>query len=388
MKDIPVLKFNLDIDEYEILNDKYLPFQLKGKICKVPDFTEIKTKYDDINRQKIIRNNYRGIEMFLASRVLPITRENAKKIYDLFGFEQNQEDIFKAKIAIICRAVSLQDNYWIKTENDPVVWKDVNLRTNSLSEIVAQVALHGSSLTLQGKVHTPELTGQGAYAKAWIREKDGLYLHKKGSKDDTECKIEVMTSNILDKCNVNHLHYEMSSHMGESTCKCKCMTNDTICMLSGLDFNSYCNSNDLDYYNEIMKIDKDSLYKMFIVDYLISNRDRHGMNWGFFYNCDTMKILGCHPLYDHNNAFDEGLMENKNAKYIFSKSYSIKEMALYAMKRTDFHFTKPILRKDFMTNKQYECFMDRANELGIKLYKEKDSIDSNLLYNYDINEER
>jgi hypothetical protein len=137
-----------------------------------------------------------------------------------------------------------------------------------------------------------------------------------------------------------------------------------------------------------MKIDKDSLYKMFIVDYLISNRDRHGMNWGFFYNCDTMKILGCHPLYDHNNAFDEGLMENKNAKYIFSKSYSIKEMALYAMKRTDFHFTKPILRKDFMTNKQYECFMDRANELGIKLYKEKDSIDSNLLYNYDINEER
>lgn len=49
---------------------------------------------------------------------------------------------------------------------------------------------------------------------------------------------------------------------------------------------------------------------MFIVDYLVSNRDRHGMNWGFYYNCDTMKILSCHPLYDHNNSFEDFLVES------------------------------------------------------------------------------
>lgn len=59
-----------------------------------------------------------------------------------------------------------------------------------------------------------------------------------------------------------------------------------------------------------MRIDADSIYKVFIIDYLISNRDRHGGNWGFFYNCNTMEILGCHPLFDHNNAFDRALMQD------------------------------------------------------------------------------
>lgn len=33
---------------------------------------------------------------WLASRMLPLTRENAKKIYNLFGFEQ-QEGVYKLK---------------------------------------------------------------------------------------------------------------------------------------------------------------------------------------------------------------------------------------------------------------------------------------------------
>lgn len=39
--------------------------------------------------------------------------------------------------------------------------------------------------------------------------------------------------------------------------------------------------------------------EMWIVDFLISNRDRHGQNWGFYYDTETMEILGCRPLFDH-----------------------------------------------------------------------------------------
>ena len=177
---------------------------MKGKIRKVPKYEEIKTHYDDVQRQRAIMTNQSALVAFLASRVLPLSRANAKKVYNLFEFSQLQDDYSKAKIALVCRAVSLQDNYWVKMGNDKTTWSNVDLRKNKLNEVVAQVALHGSSLSLQGSLVTPELTGQGAYAKAWIREDDDLWLYKKGALNPTESRIEVMVSNLLDNCNVDH----------------------------------------------------------------------------------------------------------------------------------------------------------------------------------------
>ncbi|MBE5951821.1 MAG: hypothetical protein E7260_09560 [Lachnospiraceae bacterium] len=372
MKDTPVLSVNLDEGEYIVLNENLLPFDMKGRLRKQPELTG-NVSYDAKQLAISAIKNYEQLLAFLSHRVLPISRENAKKIYQLFGVEQLQDEVSKAKIAILCRAVSLQDNYWVKLEDEKITWNDVNLRTNSLSEIVTQVSLHGSSLSLSGMVHTPELTGQGAYAKAWIREEDGLYLHKRGANGSWESKIEVMVSNLLDFCNVPHLKYESSSSVDiqtqESvyTCKCKCMTTEDISILSGMDFTSWCNVRGVDPYKEALKIDPEMIYKMWIVDYLISNRDRHGLNWGFFYDCNTMEILGCHPLYDHNNAFDNALMYDKDATYLYDQRMTMREAAKRAMEHVDFHFTKEITRDDFLTERQYKSFMDRTQELGIKI---------------------
>lgn len=114
------------------------------------------------------------------------------------------------KIAMTCRAVSVLDPYWLKFDEDPdITWSQADVKQNPLNEIVAQVALHGKSLTLQGSLVTPELTTNGAYAKAWRRHPDGcLWLYKLGADGNTESRIEVMCSNLLDKMNVEHVHYE------------------------------------------------------------------------------------------------------------------------------------------------------------------------------------
>lgn len=371
MKNKVVMRVNLDTSLFDVVDEKLLPFTMQNKLQYVPDFTEVKSKYDDIQRQIAIRKNNDTLLSFLSFRILPITRENAKKIYNLFGFAQLQDEISKSKIALVCRALSLQDNYWVKLDGDSVTWDNVCLRNVSLSEAVAQVSLHGSSFTLTNKkeeaMRTPELTGQGAYAKAWVREPDGLYLYKRGANGITESKIEVMVSNLLDNCNVNHLKYEAGESNGEYICKCKCMTDDTISILPGMDFDTWCTVRGVDSHKEALKIDPDSIYKMWIVDYLISNRDRHGLNWGFFYNCDTMEILGCHPLYDHNNSFDIALMQDENAGYLYDDSMTMKEAAMKAMKEVDFHFYRTPVREDFITDRQYKTYMKRAEELGIKV---------------------
>lgn len=379
MKDKAVMKINLDMSLYEVIDEKLLPFTMQNKLRKPLPEKDMYTKYEMTQQLIIERKNYDTLLSFLSSRILPITRENAKKIYNLFGFAQLQDEISKSKIALVCRALSLQDNYWIKLEGDNVTWDNVCLRNVSLSEAVAQVSLHGSSFTLTNKkeeaMRTPELTGQGAYAKAWVREPDGLYLYKRGANGITESKIEVMVSNLLDNCNVNHLKYEAGESNGEYICKCKCMTNDTISILSGMDFDTWCTVRGVDSRKEALKIDPDSIYKMWIVDYLISNRDRHGLNWGFFYNCDTMQIMGCHPLYDHNNSFDIALMQDEDAGYLYDDSMTMKQAAEKAMKEVDFHFYRTPVREDFITDRQYNTFMHRAEQIGVRVIPREQAVE-------------
>ena len=372
MKDIPVLRFNFSTAVYDVLDELHLPYQLKGLLREMPQYHDGMTKYE-FNQSSICGNkNKDAIIDWLAERALPLTRENAKKVYNLFGFAQLESLTNKARIAIACRALSLQDNYWIKLDGDSVKWDDVDLRKVHLNEDIAQVSLCGSSFSIQNKqgeaVRCPELTGQGAYAKAWFREDGGLYLHKLGHQGVTESKIEVMVSNLLDNCNVKHLHYDGSWLHGTYTCKCKCMTTETISMLPGMDFECYCNRKGKSSLQEAIKLDPEMMYKMMIVDYLIANPDRHGMNWGFFYNCDTMEILGCHPLYDHNNSFDSSYMQDPGAQYILDDSKSMRDWAKYAMSKVDFHFYREPVREDFNTDRQFKCFTHRAKELGIQVH--------------------
>ena len=365
MKDHVVMKINFDYGKYEVIDASRLPWSMRGRVVRVPGYEEVHSHYDDVQRTVAMRKCDEAVTSFLTNRVLPLSRDNAKKLYQLFNFEQSQGVEQRMKIALMCRAVSLQDNYWVKLEGDSVTWDDVNLRTNSLSEVVAQVALHGTSLSMQGSLNTPELTGQGAYAKAWKREDGKLWLYKTGAKDPTESRIEVMVSGLLDKCNVKHVKYEAGESQGVYCCKCACMTTDSKSILTALDFSTYCNANGLNFYEEVMKIDAESIYKMWIVDYLIANRDRHGLNWGFYYNSETMKLIGCHPLFDHNNSFDKDYMMNPDMPYLFDSRYTMRQAAMLAMQKVDFHFTAEIVRKDFITDRQYMCFMNRARELGI-----------------------
>lgn len=372
MKNHTVMEINFDEALYQPVEEKYLPWVMQDTLQEPLPLKSSYSRYETTQMLLRQRHNYDVILRFLASRILPISRENAKKIYALFGFEQLQDDLSKAKVALVCRALSLQDNYWLRMQGDQHTWDQVNLRCNSLSEAVAQVSLHGSSLTLRNKreeaLKTPELTGQGAYAKAWLNTDDGLCLFKRGANGITEAKIEVMVSNLLDNCNVNHLKYTAAESNGEYVCSCKCMTNDTISILPGMDFDTYCNLHNLDSRQEALRIDADSIYRMWIVDYLISNRDRHGLNWGFFYNCDKMEILGCHPLYDHNNSFDIPTMQNEDAEYLYDNRMTMKEAAMKAMNHVDFHFYREPVREDFLTDRQFESYTRKARQLGIEVH--------------------
>ncbi len=360
--DIEVIKFNLRKGMLRIVNDLYVPYGLKGNLV---DTTSIRSK-NSMDMLGVAIDNSDKIKDWLARRVVTLSRSNANKIYDLFNFDRFDDVYSRFRISLICRSISVLDKYWLRFEDENLSWSNVNIKANSLNEVVANVALHGDSLTMQGSYNTPELTTNGLFTKAWRRHNDGsLWLYKCGKNGDVESEIEVEVSRLLDKCNVDHVKYLEGRDRGMYVCMCKCMSTDSLSVLPASEFNDYCKNNKLDFEREVLRIDPEHYYKMHIVDYLISNNDRHSNNWGFYYNNKTMKLVSLHPLFDHNSAFYSDWIANKNIEYRCT-GRSMHDDAKVAMTKVDFHFTSPIVKDDFDWTEHYESFIDRAKELGIR----------------------
>lgn len=361
---IEVFSINMDEGDITLVNEFLLPFRLKGAFYDIMPYEKITSKYEDTQRIIAIGKNKNAILNWLSSRTLLLSRTNAKKLYQAFRLEQLQDEVSRAKLAISCRALSILDNYWVKLDNDSTTWDMVNLRHNSLNQAIAQVALHGTSLSLQGSLVSPEFTTNGAYAKAWRRDEDGsLWLYKLNDMQST-AKIEVMVSDILDCTNVSHCHYEAREDMGKYVCACPAMTSDDISIADGLTFIGYCNRNGINPDEYLTEHDKDNYYNMFVVDYLIANPDRHGQNWGIAYDSETMEIHGLHPLFDHNNAFDNDVMDNEEYESHFLGKTLKQNAMMSIIEGCNFEFNKPVSRDMFLTNKQYECFMHRVRQLN------------------------
>lgn len=356
--DKEVMYIDIRSGRYLIKDYELVPYGLRNELIKVDASGDV----DEIANS--LAENSNIIRTWFARRALSLSRTNADKIYNFMGVDRLDNIYDKFRFVILCRAVSVLDKYWVRGIEEDVCWEDVNVKTNSLNNAIAQVALHGSSLTFQGSLTTPELTTSGMFAKAWKRHDDGLlWLHKLSSKDGNESEKEVMVSNILDKCNVDHVHYESGYDGGKFVCMCPCIT-DKYSIVSFHEFSSYCNSRGISNIDEIINIDSDNYYKMHIVDYLISNNDRHGYNWGLFVD-DDLHPVSLHPLFDHNKSFGYTVMGNPKLKYKCSVTSMIRK-AHIAIENVDFHFTAPILRSDFLKQEYYDCFMERAEELGIK----------------------
>ncbi len=360
--DNEVMQFDLDRSTCEVIDRTYLPYGLRMSDEYIKSELSIDfSEYDPMFHHTL---------HWLAERALPTGRVNSKLIYNTLGIPMSVQLKDKYKIVDLCCGVSVLDKYWVKPIDSSLMWDDVNPLKHELNNIIMRLALWGERNDITGSLITPELTAGGSYPKAWRRHEDGtLWLYKRDMfRSGCQSKIEVYISDILDKCNVNHVHYEAVDENDEYLCICSCMTNDDYSIVTAHEYKDYCYNNDLDFEEEVLRIDADSYYKMWIVDYLVSNGDRHSNNWGFYMNNKTMELVSLHPLFDHNNAFDKSLILNSKAMYRCTRR-RMQDDAMTAIGNVDFHFTDNIVPRDFIVDGHYKSFMSRAEELGIETVK-------------------
>lgn len=351
-----------------LLKDKILMEISDNGACSILDFDRLPFA---LRKENV---TFLDFVEWASNRTLSIGRSYAKEILNSLRLSQtNRFAVCKA-----CRGLSLEDSYWIRQEGDDKTWDEVNLFQNPLSLFITEISLSGRNVHYQAEarvkqnLHTPELTTLGASAKGWIRQEDGLYLHKVG-------KYEIPADAILNAAGIEHIPYRVSTKqelasyvseerrqwiegVGETIVNARLFTSKEKALVTFEEFKIFCEAYGMNPFEEAMKIDREFYLKMQIADYLVNNMDRHEQNWGFFMDNDTGKITGFCPLFDHDHAFSDYQNVISQTTEV---QMTLKEAAQMAQRelRMDLNRLMRMEQPQFLDDRQWGQVLTRAQQL-------------------------
>lgn len=298
----PVLYFDFNKNIIEVIEHHLLPVALRDRILPIPA-----GPVSDVI--KVMFANSDALTDWMSNRVLSLSRDNAKQIFNMFNISQSNDRKTRVKICLLCHGVSITDSYWIKSEDDNKTWQEVNVRKNHFNEIV-DIALNGENPSITTNPICPELTTKGLFRKAWTRDPDTkeLYLLKSDKhSENINTRMEVLASHVLD-CftNVPHVKYSgrvRNTATGKSYVdKCKNFIIEEYSFVEARDVMDYCKLHGIDFRVWALETFGSLFANIAVADYIIMNTDRHDGNYGFMMDNRTGELVDVAPLFDYNLA--------------------------------------------------------------------------------------
>lgn len=205
----------------------------------------------------------------------------------------------------ITHAASINDTFWIKSEKENVTWDDISFYKNDFNETISKLAFEGLGLYgIQMSSTSPELTTDGSFRKCWKKEKEGIYLYKRGVTGaynaGLEPYCEALASEIIHKADPTSVEYSILRLHKEVATKCKIFTNDNIGFvpLRRLVNRSISLDGLLEFY-EVLGC-KEQFQRILVLDAITFNVDRHLGNIGILVDNSTQKPVGIAPNFDFN----------------------------------------------------------------------------------------
>lgn len=181
------------------------------------------------------------------------------------------------------RALSFSDCYWIKAEDDPILFEEISPYFRPFWD---------GSQAFAGQA-APTLYVGGALSKEW--KQDGK-LYKYG-----DLTIELECIDLCKKCGIP---VENASPL-EGGIAIENITSPSF-MLEQADQSGRLDPDDFDE-TTIIELFGQAGAAMLLIDAIIGNGDRHAGNFGWLRDADTGDYLGMAPLYDFDHALDTTL---------------------------------------------------------------------------------
>lgn len=208
--------------------------------------------------------------------------------------------------------LSMNDHYWIKNEESELRWAEVSPFCNDFG-IGRLDSKEGKST----QNFSPNASLQGQMDKKWICQNSDRILLKRYPENPFSTINEVFISELYSKLEFsNFVQYKFAKdRKGFIYCSCKAFTNEEVEFIPAI---SMCKGLKINY-NDFIKfsIEQTGLEKETIcsfldiqtmMDFLITNRDRHLNNFGFLRNSKTLEYIGMAPIFDN----DRSMLESDN----------------------------------------------------------------------------
>ncbi len=299
-KNIPILQFEEDDAHYitaikKMFNVLHLPPHL---------FTDGKPSAE---------NEYglcQKLEDFFNHRIIPFYRKSFKEMLSELEIHSGEELAKKSFY------LSLSDQYWVcpLEQFGKIWWEDINFFTNEYDSAIGLRLMSASgALNKNSSSYSPDTTTGGELPKRWIR-RDGInYLEKAGTGTEQQEPLnEVLASEICRRLKIAYVPYtlEIRDENYYSICPDIVDQNTEMVPLDSIyqdipleDGVKY------DFYKLVERCNalgipnaEEDLLKIFLMDYIIANVDRHTYNISFLRNCETLEWIGVAPVYDSGKS--------------------------------------------------------------------------------------
>lgn len=370
--------FTNGITEYYLMNKttKISKITLNNENNTVVDIVEIyNPDYAPLECFKEKQLNVNCITSWFRDRGIPSWRDGLDDFLDNVGIKN--KDILLNKAF----GLSLSDQYWLNPVEKQMDWHDINFFMNDFNSQDFIDASFENKILIKDNInlYTPNNTSDGMLKKTWVVESDKKrYLLKSSLRQmDLEPFCEVLASDICKVINLDHVDYTIDQIGHKIMSKCECfidinteyISSFSILRFENVDLNAERGTSVYKYYIKILeekgiKNVKEKLLKMFILDYLIVNKDRHLGNFGVVRDVNSLQWLDIAPIFDSGQAM---YSQSKIYEYNFHTASG----TFFNQKDIDFDY----ILNTVSQNQNIEINYDELYEVAIKW--------RNMLYRYD-----
>lgn len=245
-----------------------------------------------------------SLSKWLRHRTIPKNRAYVHTLLAKCGLNLNRP----MSIINICKALSLNDCYWVAEDGDDSSFDKINLYDNPFSNVLAALAFTGYGSSIRSSLtSSPEFTTNGMLRKCWRRISGKIYLYKGGTDGaanaGNEPYSEFYAAQVAQAMGIHAIPYNLSKWKGTLCSTCELFTDKEHAFLPVGRLVTHGGFKAVaEYYQQLGPEYISALGDMIILDALICNVDRHYGNFGFLIDNKTNQITAPAPLFDHGNS--------------------------------------------------------------------------------------
>lgn len=262
-----------------------------------------------------VKRNKSNLKTWLKERAIPKTRDGIASVLKL-----NKEHSTQA-LLIRNLALSLNDTYWIRPVESEYEWKSINLFDNDFNPTEVYSSMGKDSLGVYLKL-SPNSSLQGELKKKWFINEDRKRILVKGNYGEgCQQSLNEEFATMINKrqSRFPFVEYTVKEYSFQEEKQAFCCFSNNFIESDHEEFVPAWEVFELTRYEKnegnfrhfvencvLLGLEKEYvtsfLSYQILLDYLITNTDRHMNNFGIIRDTESLKPLRMAPIYDCGNS--------------------------------------------------------------------------------------